>query len=136
MITFSRYLNNDNYQKIFIVIKPGFLSISNKILEIFKENGFKIDKMRTKRLLQSEVRKLYYIHKNEDWFKSLCEYMASDASAAYILKRKSIEDSDVFKDVSKIKDDIRNKYGESDLRNVIHSSDNIENMNKEIQIYF
>ena len=36
----------------------------------------------------------------------------------------------------KIKESIRDEYGESDMRNVIHSSDSWENAHKESEIYF
>ena len=61
--------------------------------------------------------------------------MSSDISRAFILKRKS-QDDNPFKAVAKIKDEIREKYGESDMRNVLHSSDKKENMMNEAPIYF
>jgi nucleoside diphosphate kinase len=43
---------------------------------------------------------------------------------------------DPFGEVKKIKDEIREKYGESDMRNVLHSSDSQENMDAEALIFF
>ena len=41
-----------------------------------------------------------------------------------------------FKEVDKIKDEIRQRWGESEMKNVIHSSDSLEHMNEEAKIYF
>ena len=49
--------------------------------------------------------------------------------------------NDVIRDLSdedyaKLKDEIREKYGESDMRNVLHSSDSYKNFTHESQVYF
>lgn len=123
------------YDKVFVVVKPGFLQLTDDILKRFAEDGWVIDKTIVKKLLLKEAHKLYQIHKKKDFYKPLCEYMSSDISRAFILKRKS-QDDNPFKAVAKIKDEIREKYGESDMRNVLHSSDKMENMMNEAPIYF
>ena len=62
--------------------------------------------------------------------------MSSGVSRAIIFKKDGKVDDDMFNEVKKIKDEIREKYGESDMRNVIHSSDSIESMDKEMRIFF
>lgn len=127
----------NNPARIFIIIKPGFFKYSAGILQRFAQDGWVVEKSRTKQLLLREARALYKIHKKEDWYKPLCDYMASEPTTAFILKNDNIEMSpDVFKQTIAIKDEIREKYGESDMRNVIHSSDSIEHMNDEKSIYF
>ena len=59
--------------------------------------------------------------------------MSSGLSTAMILYKKS---DDIFKDFAKLKDEIREKYGESDMRNVLHSSDSYKNFTHESQVYF
>ena len=40
------------------------------------------------------------------------------------------------KDMLKLKDEIRNKYGKDEMRNAIHSSDSGLNVYRESKIYF
>ena len=81
----------------------------------------------------SEAKELYKVHAQEDFYEDLCKYMSSGLSTAMILYKKS---DNVFKDFEKLKDKIREEYGESDMRNVIHSSDSYKNFTHESQIYF
>ena len=118
---------------VFVVIKPGFENIACKLEEEFKKNGYKTVKMRSKRLLLDEAKEMYIMHKKEDFYESLCKYMSSGVTIAYILKKKS---DNIFKEFAELKDKLREQYGESDMRNVIHSSDSYEHMLEEQQIYF
>jgi nucleoside diphosphate kinase len=60
--------------------------------------------------------------------------MSSGPCRAFIIgKANSMKP---FEEVAKIKDEIRKKYGESDMRNVLHSSDSAENMEHEASIFF
>lgn len=123
--------------RIFIVIKPGFLKYSQQILQAFFDEDWEIEKQTSKQLLLKEAQKLYSIHKKEDWYKPLCEYMSSEKTTAFILVNHNMKMSKtVFEHTSKIKDELREKYGESDMRNVIHSSDSLEHMKQEQAIYF
>lgn len=124
-----------NTKSIFVIIKPGFLPLCSKILQIFEEKGWNISQLRTKQLLLSEARTLYSIHKKEDFYDDLCKYMSSGLTMAFIFSKNNAT-GDIFEETGKIKDIIRKKWGESDMRNVIHSSDSLEHMNKEASIYF
>lgn len=124
-----------NTKSIFVIIKPGFLPLCSKILQIFEEKGWNISQLRTKQLLLSEARELYSIHKKEDFYDDLCKYMSSGLTMAFIFSKNNAT-GDIFEETGKIKDIIRKKWGESDMRNVIHSSDSLEHMNKEASIYF
>lgn len=123
--------------RIFIIIKPGFFQYSKQILDRFAKDGWYIEKSTTKRLLPSEARALYRIHKKEDWYKPLCQYMSSDSTTAFILRNDDLPmNQESIDAVKSIKDELREKYGESDMRNVLHSSDSIEHMMTEKSIYF
>lgn len=124
-----------NTKSIFVIIKPGFLPLCSKILQIFEEKGWNISQLRTKQLLLSEARALYSIHKKEDFYDDLCKYMSSGLTMAFIFSKNNAT-GDIFEETGKIKDIIRKKWGESDMRNVIHSSDSFEHMNEEASIYF
>lgn len=120
---------------VLIVLKPGFIGLEYTvpIFDLLKENGYKIVKSKTKRLLETEAKELYKVHSQEDFYEDLCKYMSSGLSTAMILYKKS---DNIFKDFEKLKDKIREEYGESDMRNVIHSSDSYKNFTHESQVYF
>lgn len=133
------YLNESLHEpaRIFVIIKPGFFKYSQQILERFAVDGWEVEKSRTKQLLLKEAKRLYSIHKKEDWYKPLCEYMSSEPTTAFILINKKRQKSpSIFDEVGSIKDEIRNEYGESDMRNVMHSSDSFEHMRNEMSVYF
>lgn len=121
-------------KKIFVVIKPGFLDKTSDILDVYKENGWELEFTTIKQLMPEEARKLYAIHKKKDFYKPLCEYMSSDITRAFIFTKEMTDDE--FKEASRIKDEIREEWGESDMCNVVHSSDSKENFEKEASIYF
>lgn len=131
------YESRSHTARIFVIIKPGFLKYSQDIVERFLDGGWKIEKQRAKRLTLSEAKKLYYIHKDKDFYKDLCKYMSSDTTIAFIFKKDNIKQSeDIFKQTSLIKDELRKEYEESDMRNVLHSSDSSQHMMQEQDIYF
>lgn len=127
------YLTDPKKDEVFVIIKPGFLKKSAEIMEMIKEEGFELVKTTTKLLTLGEARALYKIHKEEEWYKPLCDYMASDLSLGLLFRSK---DKDPLKKMGEIKDKIREKFGESDMRNVMHSSDSYEHMLDEQCIYF
>lgn len=126
---------NDPMRKdhVFVIIKPGFYNLANDLFATFTDHGYKVIKSKTKRLTMEEAKSLYKVHKKEDFYNDLCKYMSSDITMAFILKKKS---DNIFEEFAKLKDEIREKYGESDMRNVLHSSDSYKNFTHESQVYF
>lgn len=118
---------------VLVVVKPGFGHLVAEFCNRFKENGYTIVKTKVKRLTESEAKSLYKVHKKEDFYDSLWRYMSSDITTAFILKKKS---DNIFKEFEKLKDEIREEYGESDMRNVLHSSDSYKNFTHEAGVYF
>lgn len=126
---------NDPLRKnhVLVVIKPGFESLLGKLLSIFKENNYTIVKSKTTRLTLDQAKRLYITHKKEDFYSNLCNYMCSGPTTAMILKKNS---ENIFDEFAKLKDKIREDFGESDMRNVIHSSDSYKAFTHESQVYF
>lgn len=133
---------NDSYTKsiipaeVFIIIKPGFFSKASDIIEMFDKEGFKLNKTRAKLLTLKEAQKLYAVHKDEDFYKGLCDYMSSDVTYGIIFNCPNMSQEEAIKKCDSLKDRIRELWSKSDMKNVIHSSDSIENMWKEASIYF
>jgi nucleoside-diphosphate kinase len=126
--------NSNPDKKIFVVIKPGFIDKAQEILDIYKNEGWTLKFSTIKQLLLSEAKELYKVHKKQDFYKDLCDYMSSGVTRAMIFTKETNDDE--FKEATRIKDVIREKWGESDMRNVVHSSDSKENMEHEAGIYF
>ena len=82
-------LNTLYKNRVFVVIKPGFENIAEHIQNEFKKNGYEVVEMKTKRLLLSEAKQMYIMHKKKDFYNDLCKYMSSGITIAYILKKKS-----------------------------------------------
>ena len=129
---------DDSKQNIFVIIKPGFLNgyVAQAIIKEFTDRGWKVERTHTKRLLLSEVKRLYDIHKKEDWFGDLCDYMTSDLCMGILFTKDKPMSEKMFDETNKIKDVIRKKLGESEMRNAIHSSDSLERLQIERGIFF
>ena len=115
-------------KEVLVVIKPGFLDKSSQIIDKFARAGFVFKQMRTKQLTLGEAKRMYYVHKDEDFYYRLCKYMASGPCLGIIFDASGI--ADPFKVTDELKDQIRKQFGEDDMRNCLHSSDNLENMKK------
>ena len=134
MKTLVEYITESVSSEVFVVLKPGALDLAQTVIERFAQDGWKMKKTTTKQLLLSEAKQLYYVHKKEDFYKDLCEYMSSAPSRAFIFTKEGAKNP--FKEVAAIKEEIREKYGETEMRNVLHSSDSAKNMAKEMSVYF
>lgn len=121
---------------IFVVIKPGFTNLAQDIIGEYAEHGWTLKRIRTKQLLLQEAHRLYAVHKKEDFYEDLCKYMSSDISVGIIFEKNGKPNKDMFKQTNEIKEGIRDRWGESDMRNVIHSSDSLSAMSQEAEIYF
>ena len=138
MKNLSNYLSSnisDPMRKdhVLVVIKPGFENLLGTICNIFKENNYSLVKSRTTRLNLDQAKVLYKVHSKEPFYSDLCKYMSSGPTTAFILKKKS---DNIFDEFTKLKDKIREEYGESDMRNVIHSSDSYKAFTHEAGVYF
>lgn len=118
---------------VFLIIKPGFLKYTNEIEKILRDNSWFIIKKETKYLSKEICKDLYNIHKDKKWFNDLLEYMSSDITIGYLVQKTT---DNPITDMNALKDKIRKQYSISDMKNVMHSSDNTENVRRESKIYF
>lgn len=123
-------------ETIFTIVKPGFLDKTEDILLIFNANGWGMTKTTIKTLTLREAKELYKVHKDEQWYDSLCEYMSSGPSRAIIFARPGQQDSGTYESVAELKDEIRKRWGIDDCKNVMHSSDSMSAMQHELRFYF
>ena len=105
-----KQLNKYVTQQIFVVVKPGSLDLVPVIIEKMKQRHWKVARSTVKRLQLSEAKKLYEVHKKEDFYEDLCKYMSSDISRAFIFTRPGPVSDEVFEEVARLKDQIRDEY--------------------------
>ncbi|MCS7245186.1 MAG: nucleoside-diphosphate kinase [Deltaproteobacteria bacterium] len=129
--------------KTLLMIKPDAVKkrIIGKIISILEENGFEITGIKMKRFSREEAEKFYEVHKEKPFFSELIDFITSDSVVGI-----RIEGEDIVK---KIRDfigetepkkaregTIRNLFGESITKNVVHASDTIENAIRELKFFF
>lgn len=124
------------YYDTLLIVKPGFLHRSQIILEVFSNEGYRVLKQTQKILDYSEAEKLYIMHCNKPFFAELCTYISSDISRGYILKSPYTGENHILKETNRWKDYFRKCYGKDEMRNVLHTSDNFINLQREASIYF
>ena len=123
---------------LLVVVKPQFLDLTPEIVRRVEEAGFEILKMKTTQLTLEAAKSLYAVHKDKDFYKALCEYMASDISTAFLVAPTDPEwkEKKTVNRLSKIKDEVRDTWGESEKLNVMHSSDSYAAAAEEAKSYF
>lgn len=115
----------------FVILKPEFLNNEQEWKNILKDNGWTFLNSEQKTLSLDQAKNLYSMHKDKDFYNDLCEYMSSGDCICCICNKDC---DDPIKDMSKVKDIVRNKWGINDMKNVMHSSDSLDNVKRESEI--
>ena len=117
----------------FAILKPGFLDHEDDFLDILKRNGWQIVQKRRMRMSLPVAKKLYSMHSKKEFYPALCDYMASGDCLCCSCHKDS---DDPIKDMNNIKDKVRSYWGKDDMRNAMHSSDSLDNVNRESALIF
>ena len=117
----------------FCMLKPGFNQYKDEFERLLKLNGWKIIKHCTKQFTRPEIEDFYIMHKDQGFYHKLCDYMITEACECYSCYKRC---KDPYKEMGDFKKKIRDEWGEDEMRNGMHSSDNKENMLKESSIAF
>ncbi len=117
----------------FCMLKPGFNQYKDEFERLLKLNGWKIIKHCTKQFTRPEIEDFYIMHKDQGFYHKLCDYMITEACECYSCYKHC---KDPYKEMGDFKKKIRDEWGEDEMRNGMHSSDNKENMLKESSIAF
>lgn len=135
----QEYLSTPKDCKAFIIIKPGFLDYKDEIFKYCADKGFIMhDHTNPMRLTDKQIKYLYGCHSKEDWYDDLCKYMASGdiIAAEYVFDYDKYPDTNTISLMKDIKHHFRDKYGKDDMRNCMHSSDSLDNVQREGKIIF
>lgn len=78
-------------EKTLAIVKPDAVerNLIGKIVDRIESNGFKITKMKMKRLTKDEAEGFYAVHKERPFFKELTEYMVSGPVVLMVLEREN-----------------------------------------------
>lgn len=117
----------------FCILKPEFLDHEDDFLKMLTNNGWQIVQKDRRTLTDKEAQELYKMHKEKDFYKDLCKYMSSgDCLCCSCYK----DCKDPIKDMQAIKDKVRATWGKDEMKNGMHSSDSLENVNRETKLIF
>lgn len=117
----------------FCILKPEFLEHEEDFLALLKNNDWKIIQKKKLLLTKEQASNLYSPHKDKDFYKDLCDYMTSGECLCCSC-HKDCEDP--IEDMKKLKDKVRENWGKDEMKNGMHSSDSLENVNRESKICF
>jgi nucleoside-diphosphate kinase len=127
----------------FAIIKPNAVRTgkTGPILAIINEAGFEIAAMRMVRLTKPQAESFYDIHRNQDFFVRLIEFMTAGPVIVMVLLhnnaveefRKLLGSTDPTKAAEGT---IRKLFGVSTQMNAVHGSDSIINAEKEANFFF
>ena len=135
MKSLTNYICEAMHKKFngFAILKPEFLDIQDDFEDMLEYNGWKISDLTKIKMSLDDAKNLYKSHEKEDFYDDLCKYMSSDKCIAYELYKDC---EDPIKDLKKLKDKVRDKWGKDDMKNCMHSSDSKENVEREADICF
>ena len=135
----QEYLSTPEDCKAFIIIKPGFLQYQDEIFNYCTNKGFIMhDHTNPIKLTDKQITDLYGCHSKEDWYDDLCKYMGSGdiVAAEYMFDYDKYPGTNTISLMKDIKHHFRDKYGKDDMKNCMHSSDSLENVQREGKIIF
>lgn len=117
----------------FCILKPEFLDHSEDFCTMLTNNGWQIVQKIVRTLTLEEAKELYKDKSKEDYYNDLCKYMSSGDCLCCMCYKDC---KDPIADMKKIKDKVRKVWGKDDMKNAMHSSDSLENVNREYKLIF
>ena len=124
---------NNSQVNGFCVLKPEFLAHTEDFLNMLQNNGWTVVQKLRKKIDIDTAKSLYQMHKDKPFYNDLCDYMSS-GDALYCLCQKDCKDP--VADMKTLKDKVRKAWGKDDMRNAMHSSDTLANVNRESKLIF
>lgn len=115
----------------FAILKPGFKEYEKELDALFNNNYWKIVQKQNRKFNLDQAKLLYLPHKDKDFYDDLCKYMTSDECVCYSCYKDC---KDPIKDMNNIKEKVRKQWGEDEMKNCMHSSDSLENVERETKI--
>lgn len=134
-------------ERILILIKPDGVSLGHigEVITRLELKGYSIDALKVTQATEAQLQQHYEKLVNKPFFKEIETYMLEGKIVAMIASGTHV--IDVFHRMASatdpseaafgtIRGDLGREWPDGLLRNVVHSSDSIENAEKEIKIWF
>lgn len=125
-------INTDENINAFSILKPGFLQYEDKWFSLLENNNWLIENRKKLKMTHKQAKKLYKFNADKDFYNDLVDYMCS-GKVIVITAYKDCENP--IKEMDKLKDKFRKKYGKDEMRNGMHSSDSLTNVKREAKIF-
>lgn len=117
----------------FCILKPEFLEHQDNFCSLLTNNNWKIIQKEVRTFSPEEAQELYISKKDETYYDDLCKYMSSGDSLSCMCYKDC---EDPIKDMNTIKDKVRKAWGKDEMKNAMHSSDSLENVDREYKLIF
>lgn len=125
------------------IIKPDAVKrgLANKIIERFKNEGFRIVEKKEYTLTLQDAKDFYMEHKDKPFYQSLVEYMSSGPVVLMVLERENaINKNREVMGATNPKDaapgTLRAEHALSLEQNSVHGSDSSSSAAREIEFFF
>lgn len=118
----------------FCLLKPGFVDHEDEFCDILNKNGWEILNKKRIKLTPDQASTLYVNLEDKPFYPELCDYMSSDDCLCCSCINEQTEDP--IGDMKKIKDKVRDMWGETEMKNAMHSSDSQDNVERETALCF
>lgn len=125
-------INTDENINAFSILKPGFLQYEDKWFSLLENNNWLIENRKKLTMTRKQAKELYKFNSDKDFYNDLVDYMCS-GKVIVITAYKDCENP--IKEMDKLKDKFRKKYGKDEMRNGMHSSDSLANVKREAKIF-
>ncbi|KRH94784.1 nucleoside diphosphate kinase [Pseudoloma neurophilia] len=130
-------------ESTFVLLKPDAVkrNLIGKIIQIYEEKGLTISHIKMIKPEMTLMKEHYANLKHLPFFNSLIEYMTSHYSVALVLSGKNavsiVRTLNGLTDPQKADiNSIRGRFGLNIGRNLVHGSEDKENAEREIKLWF
>jgi nucleoside-diphosphate kinase len=130
-------------ERTFGIIKPDAVANGyvGDILNVIRDNGFRIVGMKMRRITRPEAEAFYAVHKERPFYSSLVTFMSEGPVVVLVLEREGAiakwrEVMGATNPANAAEGTIRKKFAESIERNAVHGSDAPETASQEIPFFF
>jgi nucleoside-diphosphate kinase len=130
-------------ERTFVMVKPGGVQreLVGEIITRFEKKGVKIVALKLMRMTRELAMKHYEVHKGKPFFDDLIDTITAGPVVAMVMEGQNIVDivrkmAGATKPEEALPGTIRGDYVLDIGKNVIHTSDSLENAKREIEIFF
>ena len=133
-----------------VIIKPDAVKASNvgRIISILEDQTYRIRFAHIAQLTHEKACKFYEEHIGKDFFERNASFMSSDPILVLLVESLGWRDSDTTRMIKRLRDiagdtdpkkaregTIRQLYGTELPMNVIHVSDSVESLKREMEFF-